>query len=84
MIITFHGFGSTRILSGFQIEIANSSTIKEIKNILIAKIKNETRYTSLIEIIPTTAFSSEDSIFNSDDIIKSDMIINLLPPVCGG
>ena len=84
MQISFHGFGATRALSGYTLEVAEMSSIAAIKKILISSIQQQEKYAGLAEILIATALASDDQVFNDDEIISKNTTINLLPPVCGG
>ncbi len=84
MQIYFHGFGSTRALSGYCLEVAEKIDIAAIRQALIAAVYNQDKYSGLDEILVATAFASEERILNENDIVEKDITINLLPPVCGG
>lgn len=84
MQINFYGFGATRALSGYCIEVADKSRVSEIRQALILSINNQERYIGLDEILVATAFASDEYIYGDEEIITESITINLLPPVCGG
>ncbi len=84
MKIYFNGFGATKILSGYCIEVEKNSSVSAIKKKLITSIKTQDQYAGLNELLLTTAFASDECVFDDDEMITQDMTLNLLPPVCGG
>jgi len=84
MQVYFQGFGSTRALSGYSLQVAEKSSVAQVKTALIKATQDQEKYTGLDEILVATAFASETHVFDENDIISEDTIINLLPPVCGG
>ena len=84
MQIDFHGFGATRILSGYTLEVETNSSIATIRKQLIQLIANQEKYATIYEILSSTAFASEQQVFSDEQLIDKDMTLHLLPPVCGG
>ena len=84
MLITFHGFGSVRVLSGYTLEVDAMSSIAVIRNQFYNSIIVHPQYAKLTAILATIAFASEQKIYMDDDVLSHDVTINLLPPVCGG
>lgn len=84
MQINFHGFGATRILSGYTLIIEVNSSIATIRKHLLQSIANQEKYAAVYEVLSTTAFASEQQVFSDEQLIGKDMTLHLLPPVCGG
>ena len=84
MQICFHGFGGARIIKDYKLEIANNTSISQIKKTLIKELQKDSRYNELNQIIHSCALANEEHVFDENEIIDKDIIISLLPPVCGG
>lgn len=84
MQISFHGFGATRVLSGYTLEVVGNLSVATVRSLLINRIQSQKEYSELVSVLSTTAFAREDKVLNDSDIINEGMTIYLLPPVCGG
>ncbi|MDQ5921947.1 MAG: MoaD/ThiS family protein [Pseudomonadota bacterium] len=84
MQIYFHGFGATRILSGYMLEIDPLTSIAGIRKKLMQSIEAQEKYASVYDILSTTVFATEQQVFSDEQLIVSDTTLHLLPPVCGG
>lgn len=83
MIIELKGFGSARKLTGMQVELSDDANVTQLRQILMAKLKNENDG-SLITILQTCAFANQRKVFNENEPLTNSSLINVLPPVCGG
>ncbi len=84
MIVVFNGFGSTRYIRNYEMEISSSVTVAQLRQQLKAKLSTEQSTIELINVLDSCAFAGNEQVFSEDYLVDQPQIINILPPVCGG
>lgn len=83
MKIELKGFGSARKLSGMHIELAANSSIAELRQLLIEKLRL-TNDEAMLVILQSCAFASATKVLAEDAELNASQLLHVLPPVCGG
>ena len=84
MKVVLHGFGSTRNLRGYSFVMDKSASVAEIRQYLQLTLLTDAKFADLVPIFATCAFASEDEVLEESMVISTDVVLNILPPVCGG
>ncbi len=84
MIVIFNGFGSTRSIRNYEMEVSSSVTVAQLRQQLKSKLSTGSAASELINLLDSCAFAGNEQVFSEDYLVDQPQIINILPPVCGG
>lgn len=85
MKISLRGFGSARGLNGVSFELHHDITIADLRQYLQAELPNlVTNSQEILPLLASCAFATNQQVLADDLIVNQDIVLNVLPPVCGG
>ena len=83
-VLLFGGLRKYSRTGQIALTVPSGSTVSQVKNSLVEKIKAQTGYFSDEALLNVSVVGAKDRLLSGKTIIESDCEIAILPPVSGG